>query len=176
MKDQSQYTFEDQRPDEEVVFVHKRHPWVLSKAGLVGIGLIILLVLSFLFLGFSKITSLLIVLIIIFVLFYGGYLWFLYNNYLYILTNQRLIIIEQQGVFSRKITESELEKFQNVTVEVKGPIKTLLNFGNIKITTAGVDPVMILENIENPYEIQQQVIKYSKNISTQTPREKTIIR
>ena len=176
MKDQSQYTFEDQRPDEEVVFVQKRHPWVFSKAGLVGMGLIVLLVLSFLFFGFSLITSLLIVLMVIFVLSYGSYLWFCYNNYLYILTDQRLIIIEQQGLFSRKITESELDKFQNVTVEVKGPIKTFLNFGNIKITTAGIDPVMILENVESPYEVQQQIIKYSKNISSKIPREKTIIR
>jgi len=166
MKDQSQFTFEGQRTDEDVIFVLKQHPWVLSNAGFIGIVLIILLVLSFFLWGLSAITSLIIVVIVIFILIYGGYRWFLYQSYLYILTNQRIIIMEQKSLFSRRLSESELDKIQNMSVEVKGPIKTFLNFGNIKITTAGVDPVMIIENVENPYEVQQKIIKYSKNIST----------
>lgn len=162
---QANYTFEGQRSDENVIFVQKRHPWVLSKAGFIGIGLIVLLIAAYLIFGASAITSILLVAIIIFILLYSLYLWFLYNNYLYILTNQRLIIIEQRGLFNRRLNESELDKIQNIAVEVKGPTKTLLNFGDIKITTAGVDPVMILANIENPYEIQQKIAKYCKKIN-----------
>ena len=73
--------------------------------------------------------------------------------------------MEQIGLFTRRLNESELDKIQNLTVEVKGMTKTLLNFGDIKITTAGVDPVMILQNIENPYEIQQKIAKYCKKLS-----------
>ena len=162
--DQSQFTFEGQRTDEDVIFVQKRHPWVLSKSGFIGLGLIVILIVSYLIFGASKITSILLIILIIFFIFYSIYIWFLFNNYLYILTNQRLIIIEQKSLFSRRISESELDKIQNIAVEVKGPIKTFLNFGNIKITTAGVDPVMILENVENPYLVQQKIIKYAKNI------------
>lgn len=159
------YTFEDQRPDEEVIFVQKRHPWVLSKPAFIGIAIILALVISFLFFGFSRATSYLIFGVVLFFILYSLYLWFLYNNYLYILSNQRLIIIEQNGLFSRKITESELDKIQNVTIEVKGFMRTLLNFGDIKITTAGVDPVMFLYNVESPYEVQQKIVKYCKRIN-----------
>ncbi|MBM2820553.1 MAG: hypothetical protein HW405_313 [Candidatus Berkelbacteria bacterium] len=162
---EEQYTFENQRPDEDVIFVKKRHPWVLSRAGFIIIVLVIVLVVSIMIFGFSNVSSIVIILIIIFGVLHTGYLWFLYSNYLYILTNQRLIIIEQSNIFSRKLSESELDKIQNITVEVKGPIKTFLNFGNIKITTAGVDPIMILENVEDPYKLQQEIIKYSKNVS-----------
>lgn len=162
------YTFEGQRNDEDVIFVQKRHPWVLSKAGFIGIGLIVILIAAYLIFGASLITSILLILVIIFVIAYGGYLWFLYNNYLYILTNQRLIIMEQMSLFTRRLNESELDKIQNVTVEVKGIMKTMLNFGNIKITTAGVDPVMSLQNVENPYEIQQTISKYCKKLDDST--------
>lgn len=158
------FTFEGQRSDEDVIFVLKRHPWVLSKAGFIGVGLIILLIISYLIFGASIVTSILLIGLIIFVMVYSLYIWFLYNNYLYILTNQRLIIMEQVGLFNRRINESELDKIQNVTVEVKGIMKTFLNFGNIKITTAGVDPVMVIFNVENPYEIQQKIVKHCKKI------------
>lgn len=162
---ESKFSFEDQRSDEEVIFVQKRHPWVLSKPGFIGIAIILVIVISFLFFGFSRVTSYLIFVVVGFFILYGLYLWFLFNNYLYILTNQRLIIIEQNGLFSRKITESELDKIQNVTIEVEGFLRTLLNFGNIKITTAGVDPVMFLYNVESPYQVQQKIVKYCKKLS-----------
>lgn len=172
------YTFDGQRADEEVIFVSKRHPWVLAPAGFVVIILIAILVLSFLFFGLSRPTSYSIVILTIFFLIYGFYQWFIFNNHLYILTNQRIIIIEQKGIFSRKITEAELEKIQNASVEISGALKTFLNFGNITLRTAGTDPVMILANVENPYEIQQKIIKYCKNYSENEPKrnEKTIIR
>lgn len=172
------YTFEGQRNDEDVIFVQKRHPWVLSKSGFIGIGLIILLIVAYLIFGASLLTSVLLILVIIFVVAYGGYLWFLYNNYLYILTNQRLIIMEQISLFRRRLNESELDKIQNVTVEVKGVMKTMLNFGDIKITTAGVDPVMSLQNVENPYGVQQTIAKYCKKLedSSESKAPKPIIR
>lgn len=157
------FTFDGQRADEDVVFVNKRHPWVLASAGFLCLGLVVALILLILFFGLSHITSIVIIVLIVFFLGYGFYQWFTYNNFLYILTNQRIIIIEQKGLFGRKITEAELEKIQNLTVEVKGLIKTLLNFGNITLRTAGIDPVMVLSNVENPYEIQQKIIKYCKN-------------
>jgi len=160
------FTFEGQRPDEDVIFVLKQHPWVLANAGVIGLILIVCLILTFSLWGLSAITSLIIVLIVFFGFVYGGYRWFLYNSYLYILTNQRIIILEQKSLFSRRLSESELDKIQNIAVEVKGPVKTFLNFGNIKITTAGVDPVMVIENVENPYEVQQKIIKYSKKLTT----------
>lgn len=177
MKDQSQFAFEGQRPDEDVIFVLKQHPWVLSKAGFIGLALVVLLVISIIIWGFSAITSIIIFLMIFFAFIYGGYIWFLYNNSLYILTNQRIIIMAQTSLFSRGLNETELDKIQNIMAEIKGPIKTLLGFGNIKITTAGVDPIIIIKNVENPYGVQEKIIKYSKNLSTLTPKEqKAVIR
>ncbi len=159
------YRFEDQRPDEEIIFVTKRHPWVLARFGLATIISVILLVLSYSFFGFSRVTIILLLLIILSLAFYGFLQWFIYNNYLYILSNQRIIVIEQHGFFSRRVVEAELDKIQNVSIEVKGAMKTLINFGDILMRTAGMEPVIVLKNIDNPYQVQQKIIKYCKKIS-----------
>ena len=172
MEEKIQFSFEDQRGDEDVIFVLKQHPWVISKAGFIGVILIALLIIAYLIFGFSKVTSILLVAEIILIIIYTLYVWFLYNNNLAILTNQRLIIIEQKNLFTRQISESELDKIQNLTVEVKGMMKTLLNFGNIKITTAGVALELSIRNIENPYKVQQQIAKYCKQISNKPEEQK----
>lgn len=169
-----EYHFDGQRTDEDVIFLVKRHPWVLAPAGFISMGLVILLAIFIVIFGLAYFTSVLIIIIILFFILYGFYQWFLFNNYLYILTNQRIIIIEQTGFFNRKVTEAELEKIQNISVEVKGAVKTLLNFGDITLRTAGIDPVMILQNVENPYDLQQKIIKYCKNYSGEGRRQNII--
>ena len=169
-----EYQFDGQRADEDVIFAIKRHLWVLAPPGFLSVGIIAVTVLLLLFFGLSYVTSFVIIALVIFFIIYGFYIWFVYNNYLYVLTSQRIIIIEQSGLFGRKITEAELEKIQNVTVEVKGLTKTLLNFGDVILRTAGTDPTMVLSNVENPYEIQQKVIKYCKNYSDNNLGQKVI--
>jgi len=162
------FTFDGQRSDEEVIFVLKRHPWVLSRAGFLFVGIVVFLLIFILIFGLSKITSILIVVFVIFALLHGGYIFFLYNNFLYILTNERIITIEQAGFFSRRVTEAELDKIQNISVEIKGITKTLFGFGHVQIRTAGVDPTIVLKDVENPYEVQQKIIKFTKKESLKT--------
>lgn len=159
-----EYRFENQRPDEDVIFVQKKHPWVLSKGFFIIIVLIAFLVISIVIWGFSAISSFIIFAVVLISGFFSWYLWFTYSNSVSILTSQRIIIIDQGGLFSKKITESELDKIQNILIEIKGMSQTLLNFGNIKITAAGNEPIMIIENVENPYDLQQEIIKNSRNI------------
>ena len=83
MKEQTEYTFEGERPDEDVIFAIKRHPWILAKSGFVAIGTIILLILFFLFFGFSSFTFGLIIALVCFLILYGLYARFVYNNHLY---------------------------------------------------------------------------------------------
>lgn len=164
----AEFTFDGQRRDEDVVFVLKRHPWVLSRSGFLFIVAIVILIIFILIFGLSKITSILIVIFVIFSLLYSGYIFFLYNNFLYILTNQRIIVIEQSSFFSRRVTEAELEKIQNISVEIKGITKTLFNFGHVQIRTAGVDPMIVLKDVEDPYGVQQKIIKFTKKENLKT--------
>ena len=61
------------------------------------------------------------------------------NYYLDIvlITNRRLLKIEQRGLFARDIAEMRLERIQDIRVDVMGIIPSLLDFGTLKVQTAG---------------------------------------
>ena len=52
------------------------------------------------------------------------------------MTNDRIVDIEQHGLFSRTISEVDLFRIQDVTVDIHGIIATLLNYGNLTVKTA----------------------------------------
>ena len=57
-----------------------------------------------------------------------------------LLTDQRVIAVEQIGLFSQSVAEFELSRIQDVIVDVSGILSTMMNFGTIKISTAGEHP------------------------------------
>lgn len=165
----SDLEFDNQRRDEEIILMSRRHPWVLAKAGLIFVVAIIIIVLSFLFFGASLTTSIVLVIALIFATLYGFIRWFVYTNDIYILTNERIINIDQGSFFSRRVTEAELSNILNVSYEIKGPIKSLLNFGDISIDTSGSDRnYLVLENIENPHFIQEKIVAMQKKAQEKT--------
>lgn len=157
--------FDNQREDEEIVLLRRRHPWVLWKSGLFILILVIVVIAAFLFWGASLKSSI----ALIAALLIGGYhiivRWFVYTNDIYILTNQRIINIDQSGFFARRVSEAELENIQNVTYEIKGPIRSFLNFGGIQIQTAGSAPGLLLKNVENPHFVQEKIVSLQKSLS-----------
>ena len=64
-------------------------------------------------------------------------IWVDYYFDVWIVTNKRVVNIEQKGLFSRNVSELELEKIQDITTEVHGLIPTFLNYGDVFIQTAG---------------------------------------
>jgi uncharacterized membrane protein YdbT with pleckstrin-like domain len=86
----------------------------------------------------------------------------LYLDY-WIITNQRVVSTYQKGLFRREVSELSFSRIQDLTVSVKGIVKTFLNYGSLEIRTAGTfdtahepkeENVFILEDIPCPYEIQ----------------------
>jgi uncharacterized membrane protein YdbT with pleckstrin-like domain len=76
----------------------------------------------------------------------------------WILTNDRIVNVEQQGLFSRTVSELDLYKIQDVTSEVHGAIPTLFNYGNVHIQTAGEEKRFVFEQVSNPHEIRKQIM------------------
>lgn len=78
-------------------------------------------------------------------------IWIDYYLDVWIITNSRVVNIEQKGLFSRQISELELENIQDITTEVKGMIPTFLNYGQVFIQTAAEKERFIFRNIPDPY-------------------------
>lgn len=168
-KMESELIFKGQRDDEDVILILKQNPWVLAKAGFAILGLGIVVVLVLLKFGASSISSYVLVIFIIIALSVSLYKWFIWWNGMYILSNQRIIKINQKSLFHRLISEAELDRIQDITTEIKGPIQTLLNFGTIHIQTASTEIMIDLTSVTNPYEVQQKIVKAHKLMKNELP-------
>jgi len=91
--------------------------------------------------------------------FYGQFIDYYLD--LWIVTNDRIVDIEQHNLFSRSITELDLFRIQDVTVEMHGFFATILNFGNISVKTASSNSHIIFYNVAKPNFIRQELIRLS---------------
>lgn len=102
--------------------------------------------------GFAVSIYLLILSIIAFAI------WIDYYLDVWIITNTRIIDVEQHGLFNREISEIPRARIQDVTIEVRGIIRTLLRFGTIRIQTAG-EREFTINNIPHLEEIKEIIFK-----------------
>jgi hypothetical protein len=154
---------EDQRPDEEIIVTMRQHPWVLARPAFYLTLIFAAVFVIFLIFNFSTFSFSSLIVAVCFGLIYVSVSWYTYSNDLFILTNQRLIKIDQKSFFNRRVSETELDNVYNINYEVKGIIKSLLNFGDVKISTVGDDvSTIFIYNIENPHYIQERIMDLHK--------------
>lgn len=158
LQDDEGYDLDDQRGDEEIVLVRHQHPWVLAKMGLIFVILIVVVVGVFLIWKSSTFSWAVLGLAVIIILIYGINATFLYKNSVFVITDQRVINVSQKNIFNRLVQEIDLDNIFNLTYEIKGPMASLLNFGNVKLTTIGDDENSIqVRHIENPYFVYNKI-------------------
>lgn len=75
-----------------------------------------------------------------------------------VVTNQRIIDFDQYGIFVRKLSEAPFHNIQDITLEQKGLFPVLLNFGTVKVQTAGSSVVLELQNIRYPRDIHEELV------------------
>lgn len=71
-----------------------------------------------------------------------------------IITNQRIIEVEQKGFFNREVSAFRLENIQDITVDIRGIISSLLDFGDVHIQTASKDRDFKIERAPHPEELK----------------------
>lgn len=84
--------------------------------------------------------------------------WHLWTDYyldVLIISNKRIFDIEQKGLFSRLSSSFRIDRIQNITVDQRGIIQTLLDFGTLRMETAGEREDFIANYIARPYEIKK---------------------
>lgn len=141
---------------EQILMVIRRHWWYFVKLFFQLLGLVIVVVASFIFLDFNfafliMLAAVLIALVLIW------YYWFLWRHDEYMLTNKRIIDINRNNIFNKEVIEFTLDKVQNVYYQQHGPIPMLVNFGEVMIETAGEYRNVKIELAPNPALIQKKI-------------------
>jgi membrane protein YdbS with pleckstrin-like domain len=77
----------------------------------------------------------------------------------WIVTNERIINIEQEGLFHRTASELNLTAVQDVTSDVRGIIRTVFDYGNVSVQTAGETGRFRFKNIQRPEKVKEHVIR-----------------
>jgi membrane protein YdbS with pleckstrin-like domain len=77
---------------------------------------------------------------------------------IWVVTNDRLIAVQQQGLFSRTISEMDLWLVQDVTSEVKGISATIFGYGALSLETAGKEERFHFVNAADPSHVRQHIL------------------
>ncbi len=133
----------------------KRHPFgliALYFQVIVGVCLAFVLILFLSHNIFSELSSyasivsiagILVLGLVLIILLISTYL---YNQNKLIISTKNLTQILQKGLFNREVSELSMANVEDVSAEKKGIFQTLLNYGNLKIETAGA-----ISNFHFPY-------------------------
>jgi hypothetical protein len=168
----NQYHFKGQKEGEQILLVVHRH-WfdILSQFFIILMMLLLLFgTLTFAspilatFNGNVSTGLFLFVenIFLIFIWLFFFIIWIDYYFDVWIVTNERIVNIEQKGLFSRGISELELENIQDITVEVLGIIPTFLNYGNLYVQTAAEKERFIFKHVPDPYAIKDLIMNLQK--------------
>jgi uncharacterized membrane protein YdbT with pleckstrin-like domain len=166
--------FFGQRVDEEVILILQRHWWVLGWPFLKGILFIAfaLILPAIGKVGFYIFNSGVIAFVYVaWLIFWASYLAYEYINWYrdrFIITNQRIININQKSMFSRKVSEIELERIQDISHEINGVFSAALNFGRVIIQSAGSND-MAIQDIAHPAELQDIIVRLVKEATADPP-------
>jgi hypothetical protein len=83
----------------------------------------------------------------------------------WIVTNRRVIDVQQRTLFSRDTTTLMLEKIQDATVEVRGILATVFNFGTLVIHTAGENPDIVIRYAADPQTAKDKILECEREAS-----------
>jgi len=86
------------------------------------------------------------------------------------ITDRRIIAINQRGFFNRETSSLRMEKIQDLEIHVAGLIETLLDFGALKVETAGEDPEpFTINGIPRPKWVKEEILRiYDPKVDRQT--------
>jgi hypothetical protein len=149
--------FINRDPKEKVVLLLRKHPitnlgWVLLVFAMVVAPAFVSIFEFFelLPMGYQVIFILIWYLITTAFAFEEFLAWFFHVN---IITDERIIEVDFVNLFYREITDANIDKIEDVTVEVGGGLRTLLNYGDIVIQTAAQIPKIDFEDIPKPDKV-----------------------
>lgn len=78
---------------------------------------------------------------------------------IWFITNKRIIDIQQEGFFSRKISEQYLNRIQDVRSETVGILPTIFKYGNVRVQTAGEQEHFLFEEVSDPDQVRQTIME-----------------
>lgn len=158
--------FETQSPQETIILLLRAHP--ITNLGWIIISLL-LFVAPFIFfnnLGFLGITPgpsisrISLIVTTVWELITFGYVFEQFLNYyfsVYIVTNLRVVDIDFINLLGKKVSDAQLSEIEDVTYTQNGVFRSIFNYGDVSIQTAGTKPEILFRAVPRPADVAQVV-------------------
>lgn len=168
----SNISFETQEDEEKIILLLRRHwitnlSWAVTAIAMMFAPLILQVVplLDFLPPRFKFIIIVMWYLVILAFVFEKFLVWF-FN--VYIITDERIIDVDFISLVYRRITDAQIEKIQDITYKTGGFMRSIFDYGDIYIQTAGQKLEIEFESVPKP----DKVVKVLNQLLTQEQLEK----
>lgn len=167
--------------NEHIVLLLHKHWFVMART---AIGIVLMLALLAIVLPFlplvtsqldpelvSALTGFGLAVYLMILCLFSFFSWMDYYLDMWIVTEKRVINIDQQGLFSREISEVPMASIQDVTLDVTGIVETVLGFSRIQIQTAG-EREFTIQDIPHLNAVKDAILTYAHqqfDATTQQP-------
>ncbi len=169
----------NKKAGEEVVFHLRRHWFVFLTTFLYYIFLFLIPLAIYIFISYSlpwvfddqRYYSVLIVLLfsyLLFIIVFAFTAWTEIYLDVWTVTTERIISREQNALFNRTVSELDLNRIQDVTVEQKGFFPTMLHYGDVYIQSAGETERFVFEQIPDPYHVAKTIQRINEKVRAAT--------
>lgn len=96
------------------------------------------------------------------------YVW--WQNRLFI-TDENIVDMDQVGLFQRTIATLRLSRVQDISVQVKGPMQTIFQYGTVTVQTAGEKELFHFDYVPNPYAVKAIIVETYEKFAETKPVE-----
>ena len=78
---------------------------------------------------------------------------------IWLVSTERIVRVEQIRLFNREVESLQLERVQDISIETRGVFATLLDFGTIRVETAGAERShFVFGGISNPEKVKTAIL------------------
>jgi len=163
-------SFDGQENGEKVILLLRRHPFVILIKLIFFVFLILIpIVLGSIFFSFlysyNLLNTFFFISSVYFLLIWSAIFYSLtmYTLDVWIVTDRRIIDSNQHGFFNRTVSELNISRIQDISVQIEGVIQTFLNFGDIQIQTAGTEEKFKFFQIPNPEKVKDEIMAIGRS-------------
>lgn len=164
--------FETQEQKEKVILLLRRHlitnvPWLIAALVMIFLPLFVVRLFPLDFLPSSyRLIIFITWYLLTFAFSFEKFLsWFFNVN---IITDERIVDVDFPSILYRDISTTKIDQIQDVSIKVGGFVRSLFNYGDVTIQTAGTVPEICFEAVPRP----GRVAKVLNNLILEEEQEK----
>jgi hypothetical protein len=162
-------SFAEQHENETILLLLRRHfvtnlPWIAVSLILAVIPAIFPLIENLFPFPLPSVSTLVLLLVFYYLVLFGFILlnftlWYFQAG---LITNLRCLDVDLSGILYRQISDAKNENIEDVTYTQVGFIRSLFNYGNVLVQTAGAEENIEYDRIPKPAKVSEIIGELSQ--------------